>query len=753
MSRFSLPLPLAKRLPPYRLRGLLLAAILAALAVASPALAATWVVAPSGGDFSSIQAALDVAVAGDVIQVRAGAPYFEKVSFPRSGDAIAGPIVLEAFPGEQPILDGTGVAGSDLIRIDGRSYVQVKGLELRNNQGVSDGSGIRVLGSGTDIVLEDNRIHEVRGRDAMGITVYGTDPTAPIQQIRIQGNEIWDCDPHPSEALVLNGNVTGFEVLDNYVHDVNNIGIDLIGGETDIQPDPTLVARNGVVRGNRVERANEKGGHGFAGGIYVDGGRDILIERNEVAESDLGIEVGAENAGTDALRITVRSNVLHHNERAGLVFGGFSSSVGRTRDSVFRHNTLYENDTAGAGFGELWIQYAEDNRVEHNVVVSTGQGRLVTSDAGNVNNLLDWNLYFAPVGAGAVDFTWNGVDLVGFAAYRAATGQDASSSFADPLLVDPVGSDFHLSAGSPALDAGSPLFVPDPGELDIDGEARSSGLRVDLGADEISQDCGDGVLDPGESCDDGNLVNGDGCDANCTPTGCGNGIATAGEGCDDGNLVAGDCCDALCQPEPDGSSCDDGDLCSQPDQCVAGLCVGPAGPAPACRGSLKPGRSQLVVRDKSPDSRDRLIWRYRGGEATSLADFGDPLAADALALCGYRDDGAGGVTRWFTSHVPAGGLCAGRPCWKPQSTRGYRYKDRVRTPDGADRLVLRSGADGATNLTFVGRGERLGLPVLPVPAAGAVRVQLVSESGVCWESVHSAPFDRNQSDLFRDRAD
>ena len=72
-----------------------------------------------------------------------------------------------------------------------------------------------------------------------------------------------------------------------------------------------------------------------------------------------------------------------------------------------------------------------------------------------------------------------------------------------------------------------------PSELDLDGAARLSGPRIDMGADELT--CGDGTLDLGEACDDGNATDGDDCDSNCTLTACGNGIVTAGEACDDGN--------------------------------------------------------------------------------------------------------------------------------------------------------------------------------------------------------------------------
>ena len=406
--------------------------------VPGPGHAAVLVVAPTGGDFTAIQPALDAAQPGDVVRVRqAPTPYFEKLTFPRSGNPGA-PIRLEAWPGEQPVVDGTGVAGADLILIADRSWIEVVGFELRNNLGVNDGSGIRVLGAGSHIELRQNRIHDIRGKNAMGITVYATAPT-PVGDLVIDGNEIFDCEPAPSEALTLNGNVDGFTVTNNVVHDVNNIGIDFIGGETDIQPNPALVARNGVFRGNRVMRARSSYGGGFAGGIYVDGGRDIIVENNVVTESDLGIEIGAENPGIVARNVTVRNNVLYANDKAGLVFGGYAASRGRVADSHFTGNTCWHNDTLGAGFGELWIQYADDNVVRGNVFVATTQNLLLLSDAGNNGTLLDWNLWYAPGGAAVARFVWNGTEHAGFAPYRAATGQDAALALRRPAPGEPRG--------------------------------------------------------------------------------------------------------------------------------------------------------------------------------------------------------------------------------------------------------------------------------------------------------------------------
>ncbi len=60
------------------------------------------------GDFPTIQAALNAAAAGDAINVASGT-YFEKLTFPRSGNATVGSITLQA-----------GAAGRARISLTGR---------------------------------------------------------------------------------------------------------------------------------------------------------------------------------------------------------------------------------------------------------------------------------------------------------------------------------------------------------------------------------------------------------------------------------------------------------------------------------------------------------------------------------------------------------------------------------------------------------------------------------------------------------
>lgn len=453
-------------------------------------LPSNYVVGPGGDDgnagtlgspFATIQHALAVAqTPGDIVDVRGGT-YHEKIVFPASGSALGGFITLRSYQNEHPILDGSGVAGSDMVLLDSVSYIRFSGFEIVNLTGVDDGSGVRILGGGSNLEIRDNTIHDIRGLNAMGITVYGTAKT-PIANLIIDGNEIYDAEPAPSEALTLNGNVTNFLVTNNRVHDVNNIGIDVIGGEKDINR--SQVARNGIVRGNTVWNAHSNYEDGFAAGIYVDGGKNITLENNISHHNDVGLEVGAENRGIVASNVIVRNNLIYANDKAGLAFGGYASNTGRVKNSSFYNNTVWQNDTLNAGFGQLWIQYASSNVVANNIFYAAANNVLLASDAGNSRNTVDNNLWFSA--SGQVLFTWNGDEYSTFADYQSETGQDADSLFADPKFVN-AAADFHLAADSPAINAGT-AEAKRFSITDFEGRSRLLDAAPDMGAYEYGTD-------------------------------------------------------------------------------------------------------------------------------------------------------------------------------------------------------------------------------------------------------------------------
>jgi parallel beta-helix repeat protein len=379
--------------------------------------------------WKTVQHGCDQLKPGDTLIVLPGV-YEEKIDVKTSGTPGNGSITIRGKEGA--VISGKSVKGAHLIHLKNQSYIRIIGLELRDNTGVRDGSGIRIEGHGTGIELRNNRIHEIRGKDAMGITVYGTDRNQAVDQLVIDGNEIFNCDPAKSEALVLNGNVSNFAITNNIVHDVNNIGIDMIGGEVSTVGDATKVARNGVCRGNKVYRCRSNYEDGYAAGIYVDGGHDIIVEDNIVTQCDLGIEIGAENKGTVASQITVRGNMVFYNDKAGIVFGGYDKSTGRVQSCKFTGNTCYHNNRHKEDHnGELWVQWASDNEVTGNTFVVGGSESPLAqiSPGGALGNTINGNHYYTDAGAEDAFFIFKNNDVNGFASWRATSRADTTSVF------------------------------------------------------------------------------------------------------------------------------------------------------------------------------------------------------------------------------------------------------------------------------------------------------------------------------------
>lgn len=338
-----------------------------------------------------------------------------------------------------------------------------------------DTCGIRVEGAAAYVSLSSNVIHEINGpenlsvtspNNGMAITIYGESATA-ISNLTISQNTIYDSQLGTSEALTLDGNVNGFKITSNLVHDVSNIGIDCIGGDTQFDnttpPASVNFARHGTVSHNTVYNAHSTYGGGFAAGIYVDGGRNIVLTDNITHDNDEGLEVGAENADAIAESITVSDNLIYNNTQAGLKFGGYDASAGMVENSYFVNNTVYNNDTTLTGEGQLNISDASNCVVSNNIFDAVGNEALVDSEPAvkngkllSSNVQLDYNLYYTPLGANdASAFIWNNTAYSSFAAYQSGSHQDAHSIFADPQFVDASANNFALASGSPAIGAGT----------------------------------------------------------------------------------------------------------------------------------------------------------------------------------------------------------------------------------------------------------------------------------------------------------
>ena len=460
--------------------------------------------ANSGGEASPwrhIQYALDRAGAGSTVHVMEGI-YNERVTFPNSGSVDDGYITLQNVAGHVPIIDGTDLPISGemgLVVMENRAYVKLIGFEIRNLKTAGDPSafpaGIWIRGNGAFIEIRNNNVHDIENSceecGAHGIAVYGRDPDTSINNLIIDGNEVHHGKFGWSESMVLNGNVEKFTISNNSVHDNDNIGIDLIGHEGQ-NPNPDLDrARDGLVVGNLVYNIDSFGNPAYgdersAGGIYVDGGTNILIERNIIHDANLGVELASEWAGKNTSQITLRNNFIYNNTQAGIAIGGYDQERGSTEGSLIVNNTLYNNATTGDWGAELYIQFDTRNNLIQNNIVFANEARLFIESWSTVmtNNVLDHNLYYALDGGSDGSWIWQGTAYDTFAAYQAATGNDANGLIGiDPLLVDAPSGDLHLQPTSPAINAGQNLT--EAGSVDIDGDNRIKNV-VDIGADEAN---------------------------------------------------------------------------------------------------------------------------------------------------------------------------------------------------------------------------------------------------------------------------
>ena len=441
-----------------------------------------------GTPWLTIQFGLSQLATNDTLNILTGT-YNEKISIPISN------IYVRNYLSNAPIIDATGIISQNpIIDITNKSNITIDGLELKNNI-QNDAQGILIEGSGTNITIKNCVIHDIHfssnpadpvnaSTNAQGIIVYGS---TTISNLKILNNQLYDCRLGYSEGIAVNGNVDGFEVFGNSLYNLTNIGIDIIGHEGTCSNPANDQARNGLVKNNLVHDCISP--YATSGGIYVDGGKSTIIENNTSYHNGYGIEVGCENVGKSTDSITIRNNIFYDNEVSALALGGFSypGGSGKVMNSTFRNNTCYYNDSSNSGTGELYLSYCENCMIENNIFFTSAQNMLVYADLSQPGLIFNYNTFYCQSGAASLSADWNGTAFTNYTSFASGTSTNANSVFADPIFVfaNITNPDFHLTTLSPSINAGDPLFVPGPGEVDMDGEGRTNGI-VDCGADEFN---------------------------------------------------------------------------------------------------------------------------------------------------------------------------------------------------------------------------------------------------------------------------
>src|SRR5215469_910464 len=355
----------------------------------------TYYVSTSGNDnnagtlsapWRTIQKAANTVKAGDAVQVRAGT-YNEIVTMKTSGNATTGYITFQNYPGESPIVDGTGLAAggqTGLFSLEGTfNYIIIQGFEIRNFSSSSKGKvpvGIDFEGAGSNIEILNNHIHNIaqtlsscNAANALAVAVYGTQAPASINNVTLSGNEIDHNTTGCSENVSFDGNVQYWVMANNKVHDGDNIGLDNIGFEG-VSPSVSYdQARDGWVFQNTIYNISSTTNPVYhnqvgADAYYCDGCTRVIVERNLIHDSDLS-EMASEHSGHTSSYVIFRNNIIYHSLYVGLSLGGYSKTVGGTDHCVIVNNSLWNDGTFGnSGLGEFQIQYnATNNTVENNI--------------------------------------------------------------------------------------------------------------------------------------------------------------------------------------------------------------------------------------------------------------------------------------------------------------------------------------------------------------------------------------------------
>jgi hypothetical protein len=411
----------------------LVVALLAALCAPVTARAAT-IRVPA--DASTIQQAIDAAVAGDTVLVAPGT-YVENINF--RGKAIT--VESEGGP-EVTVIDGNR-AGSvvTFASRENRSAV-LRGFTVRNGNSFS-GGGVRIESASPSVI--GNWI--LNNGACSGAGVYSSFSSPLLQGNTISRNYVHACSGASGLGVYVVGD-SAAELIENVI--TENSGFANGGGVT------LFAAGKAVLRSNVIAR-NITGGFSpcsSGGGIWMVNFSQATIVNNLVVGNAAGCGGG-----------------LHWSGSSGV--------------TTFVNNTFADND--GARGSAIDMNFVDARHAIHNNVIIGKVGQTAVYCQNSISTP-------SPVVNTSNVYTPQGFAYGGTCADQ--TGERGNIS-ADPLFVrSPFGDvpgNYRLQATSPAIDAGNNA-APQMSATDLDGNARifdgnfDGDPRVDMGAYEYTVD-------------------------------------------------------------------------------------------------------------------------------------------------------------------------------------------------------------------------------------------------------------------------
>ncbi len=294
-------------------------------------------VCPSGCDYTTIQPAVNVAVAGDTISIAPG-NYAEVVTFPRSGTSTA-PITLTGNGG-RAILNGGGSLGSNgLMSFGSSDFITINQMGVAN----SSGYGVRSTnGAASDLTFRD---FTVSNTQQGGLVILGSNLL--IDGCEVSGtNAVGTGAAH--EAISTGQGGTNIEIRNCFVHNNGEEGIDV------------KYSDNAQARVHHNISCDNRGPN-----IYIDSSSNVDVYNNRVCRTTYtakpGILLAVENLSASRLlnNVKVYNNLSYNNANACIGF--WVESTGTLSNLQVINNTCYANGGSGT------VQWATTNFAGTNI--------------------------------------------------------------------------------------------------------------------------------------------------------------------------------------------------------------------------------------------------------------------------------------------------------------------------------------------------------------------------------------------------
>jgi PKD repeat protein len=193
------------------------------------------------------------------------------------------------------------------------------------------------------------------------------------------------------------------------------------------------------------------------------------IYNNSFNNCKYGVDAGLDGSAT-------YDTIFKNNIFSNCTTYGAKIATG-TQNYKFYNNTFTTSGTGvGIFIGSDEVTKNDDIEFKNNIVYVL-DGYAFTKDSVIDVVTSDYNCFYRVSAGTLISYQGSNYTLAQFANYQSASGQDANSISANPLLVS--ASDFNLQAGSPCIDAGLTLAGV---TSDYAGTLRPQGAGYDIGA-------------------------------------------------------------------------------------------------------------------------------------------------------------------------------------------------------------------------------------------------------------------------------